>query len=154
MEGDDVILGLLIGIFALMGVTVFLIVAPPNYVGEIRLNSLSEMIRNTGSEGCEGIEEYYTGKGFWYDSQLFMKAYWNMRDGNDMYLENKFEILPPKRMGWDTYDCEDVARGIWCISEQYNIECDFYFQDNHDHHGMMDHIGAECLFGDDWIEIS
>jgi len=117
---------------------------------------LKDVITNTGSEGCDGVNKYYTGNGFREDVRVYMDDYWESRKSiGDVYTERGFEILPISDMGREDYDCEDVSRGIYCISEQYDVECDFYYQKNYGRRDVnVAHVGVQCLVAERWIDMS
>ena len=103
------------------------------YTTEYDLNGIS----------CEGIEKYYTGRGF-YSDVLNSGA-------NEGYQENDPGIfLTPSELGDYGWDCEDISHFIMCLADIYDIECNYYYQANYGRVEDGNHVGIECLVEGEW----
>lgn len=77
--------------------------------------------------GCEGIERFYSGDGFYDDLSDMRKAFKNNGYVNMTTLVPTFyHVQPPSSIiEGNDYDCKTISNSIYCLSQKYNMYCKF-----------------------------
>ena len=112
--------------------------------------------------GCEGIDRYYTGNGFYDDYNEYFNTVHsniNLSFTGDNQLANKvINVYAPKDMvKGNSFDCKSISNGIYCLAQKYDKVCKFTtsFKWSESLDDVMGHAGIKCWddgFGD-WVEL-
>jgi len=94
---------------------------------------------------CEGIEEYYTGKGFNRDFYDIEKDYLTCYSTYDNDTKGILPISALKECK-ENYDCEDFSFAVMCLAQLYEIDCEYtseikYYEKQDK---AVTHIGIMC----------
>lgn len=107
--------------------------------------SMSNVI---STSSCEGVEVFFSNTTFGEDlGGLYQEMGYN-------YVDDGFDIKPLNEMDAPTWDCEDRTHAVWCLSREYNLDCNIYTISSI---GSMtdipNHIGIECFVNGNWIKL-
>ena len=90
------------------------------------LLSITGVIINA-STGCAGIDNFYTGVGFYEDWNTLIQRVsnsgrTNMSNGSII----SFDPIPPgELLNGKKYDCKSISNAIYCLAQKYNRTCKF-----------------------------
>lgn len=96
------------------------------------------------TQGCEGIENFYTGNNFWYDA-LMISNHAKVPEKDNAVVYGK---SPLALWNNETVDCEAISNAMMCMSQLYNVTCEFYMYAEYHNKNMTlekSHLGIECL---------
>lgn len=101
--------------------------------------------------GCDGIEQFYTGKNFYDDKSALMNAIMNLPNASPTVgLANPSQML----QGYP-FDCNSVTNAVYCLAQKYEMPCKFIltYSFRSDISMKSGHIGIECYDSnfDDWL---
>ena len=99
--------------------------------------------------GCEGVDKFYTGEGFYEDYFHMYNYYVSCEGEDDLSMQEIGDIVEckvdPQR------SCEDFSHAVKCLGEKYGIDCVFRGEMIYGRE-MMSHLGVECEVGGEWSD--
>jgi hypothetical protein len=109
--------------------------------------------------GCEGVERFYTGAGFWKDRTELILGTENSGGYNySTSVIEHYQPIPPKEFGNGyKYDCKSITNALFCLSRFYGLKCRFEstVRMNSDFTFGPGHVGLYCWNGtrSEWVMV-
>lgn len=97
--------------------------------------------------GCNGIDYFYTGRGFKQDYQDIIHNSTNSGRVNFTTMEvTQFSILSPRALyeNGSKTDCKSISNAIFCLSKLYNKICKFRYAAHFSYDYVVGHQGIMC----------
>lgn len=95
--------------------------------------------------GCDGIERFYTGTGFYEDMDLIQTI--STQEFKSDYAKDPLHLYD------EGGDCESISNAIRCLGQLYGIECRYYTLFEYDYtrdDPIVGHLGVKCNMSGYW----